>query len=274
MTRPVSSYVFETATPYVADRGVIVAGAGFRTVDPGVDITAVITAAGARLKTPADSTPCPEGTRFRPRKLTAVFLDGQSFSVAVNTNANLIAVATAMLGIANVACVQLAGEYWADLIEEFKPAGGAAPVAGTPNTFAAGKKLKYAGTINYTNDVGVIVPTKVKVDTDVVAAATGVTSEPTILGGAFTTCAGAFQPRNPCPGKKGRDHRRYIGTFLMTGIGGGENFYGSIEIPEALGTAASLVACGTALGGNASIACLAYRGEFDRSFHRSIPQAA
>lgn len=263
---------------YGSDRGTQVPGVSFRFKRPGdftdAQVQAVLTAVGAREKTAADNAICPVASEFKPRKLVFKRQSGGSFSVVLADRTDGIAAATAIRTAAGtddpVLCVELQGEFWYDLRPELNRTG-TAPTPGISSSSSGGKQDMHSGKILYQFDGGGgnTVIQAVKVDTDVVDG-DGLTSPPSILGGEWDSCVGAFEAPNPCRSQQGRGHRRYIATMLTsadpTDPALPTNFE-TKEVPVRGFDAPEVATCGVALADLASTTCLAYQGEDNSKFH-------
>lgn len=276
------SYIFDGN--YTTDRGTAIPGLRGVTRDPADlgDFETILAAVGARLVTAEDRNPCPVSAGFRPRKVTFLRRSGNSFSLIYPVRANLIAVSNTIIQAVGaddpVVCIKSTGEKWDDLFPDLSTRGAAAVPGTDPET--VGVKGWHKQVSNYTIEpaggalpgggANTIVQLKFKVQSDVinqdVPGGLGATLPPTILADQWTTCVGAPLPPTPCPGYQNVQHRRYKGIYQVTR--GDLTAYASLEIPESLGTDASILACGTALANNASIVCLGYIGESIKNVHR------
>lgn len=272
---------------YNPDRGGNIDRLGSRFAKPAdlsnATVDQILDVLSLRRKTPADTTPCPNAGEFTARKLVFTRADGNSFSLPLRNKDFAIQLGIAVRNLVNAAvaanpviCVALQGEQWDNLLPSLRTATGA-PTPGTPSrSTQQGKQAVHAGKINYAYDAGsgAIVPISVKVDTDLVTTAStsnipGVTSPPTVLGGAWTGCVGPFELENPCPSLASLSHRRYIGTFL---VGVSPNtFYQKTEIPVRRFDTPDILQCGQNLANLPAIVCLAYEGESNSRLHNLFP---
>lgn len=273
MARNIVPAVFTGA--YTPDRGGSVEGLGFRIGQPAdlsdAALDSLLAAVGARRKTEADTVPCPVAGDFNPRKLRFVRRDGNSLSLVLPSNGAALTEAVQIRDLIDgaaagnpVVCIELLGEYWFDIAQALGKTG--TPAAGTPSRVTSGgKQAVHSGKVLYQFDGGgtSTITTAVRVDTDAVNAQ-GETSPPTILGGTWNSCVGAFEPANPCRTPAGLDHRRYIVTLLT------DDGYQTTEVPVINNDAADILACGQAIAGLASSVCIAYRGETNKRLHTFI----
>lgn len=270
-------YTFEltgtTPNPYTSDRGVNLGTSSVLVLPTDIASAAnaqtIITAAGGIV--PVAGSVCGDRGTFTPRKVRLIRSNKSSISVAIPTLTGVVARAQALANAVTalntafpVVCVQLIGEHYTNIITELRTAT-TAPTAGTPprSPVAAGKSFsKYRGAMSYTRDVAGTVQVGFAINTDAVTG--GVASAPTIAATEIATCLGTVTQIQKCSGRSQLKPRHYIATFLTTESGtGGTAVQGSttLKIPEAAGTAASILACGQALANSASIICLGYKGE-------------
>lgn len=205
---------------------------------------------------------------FKPRKLKFVRKDGNSLSFVIAAHTAAIGLATSIRNALNAAvaanpvvCIELLGERWADLAPNLGASG--APTSGPESrSTLGGKQYVHSGKILYEYDggAGATVTTAVRVDTNAVAAG-GITSAPTILGTAWTSCVGAFEDENPCSSRQGLNHRRYIAVLKTA------NGYQTTEVPVKATDSADILACGQAIAALDSLTCLPYQGETNKRLH-------
>lgn len=266
-------------------------------VPPDMDqaaATSLVTAVGGEIISFGDvdivagtrNLPCSDSANFKPRRIKFIRANGNSVSLVVADRAGIIAARDAGVTALNavtatnpVVCVQLIGEEYANLYDELAPAGAAAPTAGTPSRppAAIGKGARYSGLMTaYSSDVpfATVTLAKFAMNTDLVDAATGVTSAPTVLGAAAAGCLGTIQVGSICPPSTSREPRHFLVTSLVTGDVAGQNATQVTKVPTAGSAAADIVTCGTALAALASTVCLGYKGESYSRLHLLAAAAA
>jgi hypothetical protein len=280
MAKVFQRYIFDTANPYVDDRGVNRLFSG-RFAIPADMTTAQASAiaglAGAAPIAATDKTKaiCPD-PGVRGRRLTFIRRDGNSLSLTMTPRNSLIADATlirtaidAVDPANNVVCVKLDGEFFPDLFDELSPAIAVPRVPGVSSRPATGGKQNfYSGTMSYDSDAvyGLPYPISFKVATE------STLSPPAapILWATELAAASTVAQNNPaCPSRNPRKPRAYIVQALVTQGGATETQI--TRIPVATHLPADILTVGQLLAANPASQCIAYRGERNDRFHKLLP---
>lgn len=260
-------------TTYIPDRGTLVVPQTVRfrfAKPPDIDTALaeqILGVVGAVV--PTESAPCSDSANFRPRKIVFIRNSGGSFSVAVSRVGNIVANARDIAALVPpedpVVCMKLVGEEWVNIIDELRTLTTPA-TPGVPSRIPATAGTKYdlySGRIPYITDAtaGNVVYLPVKVETDVPNA------PPTILGGSWQGCVGAFSNVFSCGGGNPREHRRYIATMLITDPIKPSQV---TEIPVRSNDTGEILECGQAIANLTSTICLGYKGESNNRLHRFL----
>lgn len=244
------------------------------------NINAIIAAAGATRGSLND--PCPETGYTALRRLRFVRASGNTMTIAVNSSSNLINSATTISSIlssassvgSEVVCIQLLGEEWVNLNDEFGVVYSAGSTATTHKaTNTAAKQWFHAGTVeyqaDYTNPIGGTVFQSVKSISD------NQNASATQLGSTWNSCVGSFVEQISCPRGRSRsnplDHRRFILTFIVEldpSTPGAGIQSEQIELP--ITDQGGVAACGADVAGLTGLYCMGYRGESYSRFHKVL----
>lgn len=143
---------------YVADRGrhLLVTG---RFIVPS-DVTTSMLAELIDIFNllPSESVPCPDFD-FEPRKLEFLRASGNTFSVILAENINILGICKRVVDLfennnkSPILCIKLIGEYWQNIYAELIIPPGKTVVPGRDSRGTTGKQLFYKGLMSYETDV-------------------------------------------------------------------------------------------------------------------------
>ncbi len=224
---------------------------------------------GLTVKSKTTEPVCKPPSSFMPRKLKFSFASGGSIAVPVMDRANLISVARTlktdlndMLG-SPVVCIELIGEEWTRMDEEFRPAG-VIPTPGNDIRPSSGtKNPTYSASMSYSSDGGKVIAQSVRMNTDDLTGASAFS----VYKDEIDEALGPLLPRG-CGSGSNVTPRRYTVDFLTTNT---DNPVRRLIVPVASKSAATGIAVvGNELAARRQTLCLKYNGESDARFNRLI----
>ncbi len=278
-------FVPSNSTGYVMDIGNTIAASGGGYLPPDIaatQIDAILTAVGAQpLADVEDNLPCTDSTNAKLRRLVFIRDNGNSMSVPVADRANLLSAATDIrtilnAGDAQVACIKLIGEEFANLADELGLTyTGTFATSHKPTS--GGKQFFYSGNASYQTDA-----VRTALGDDIVfqpvkSITNNENAPSTQLASAWSGCVGNFEEALACRGqgrRNPRQHRRYDLTFLTKADPANVDEVAATEtaeLPVVGATAADILACGTAATNLAGVYCIGYKGESYNRYHKILP---
>ncbi len=225
---------------------------------------------GLTLKSKTTEPVCKPPSSFMPRKLKFSFASGGSIAVPVKDRANLISIATTlktdlaqMLG-STVVCIELIGEQWTRMDEEFRPVG-VVPTPGTDIRPSSGtKNPTYSASMSYSSDGGKVIAQSVRMNTDDLTGASAFSGYKVEIDSAL----GTLLPKG-CGGGSNIAPRHYTVDFLTTNTA---NPVRQLIVPVASSSGITGIrTTGAGLAAITQTLCLKYNGESDARFSRLIP---
>lgn len=278
-------FVPSDSTGYVMDIGNTIAASGGGYLPPDIaetQINNILQAAGAQpLADVQDNLPCTDSINATLRRLVFIRDNGNSMSVPVANRANLLSAATTIRGILNtgdaeVACIKLQGERFANLADELGLTyAGTFATSHVPTNGA--KQFYYSGAISYETDA-----VRTALGDDIVfqsikSISNNENAPSTQLNAAWAGCVGDFAEALTCRGqgrRNPRKHRRYELTFFTKADPTNTDEAAqteTAELPVVGATAAEILSCGTAATNLAGLYCIGYRGEDYARYHKLLP---
>ena len=280
MAKIFQRFMFDTANPYVDDRGVSRLFAGRFAIPADMTTAQASAIAGLAGSAPIaanDNTKniCPD-PGVKGRKLTFIRRDGNSLSLVMTPRNSLVADATLIRSAIDavdagntVVCIKLDGEYFPDLFDELSPAVPVARVPGVSSrAVTGGKQNFYSGSMSYDSDAiyGQAYPLSFKVATESTLLPP---AAPILYAAELAAGSTVAQNNPPCPSRNPRKARAYIAQALVIQGAGSETQI--TKIPVATHLPADILAVGQLLANNPAVQCIAYRGEGNSRFHKLLP---
>jgi hypothetical protein len=272
-------YQFKEDSQYIDDFGREAGITGVLAIpeDMEAKIDEILEAIQAERKT--SSVPCNDKAALKPRKVTIIRTNGNSFSFYIYDRPKIVEVSKAVWDIFKSSdfkgvCAKLIGEKWINVYEDFAPSSKTEITPGKPikPPEETGKhRLVFSATMKeYKVDAvfGAVSLMGFSSQTDTLPDEDGHSQPYSDLQKEINDCIGTLTNVRACGGSGNyRTYRRFTASVL-TKDGEEDELLQTVTVPQADNESAKIKECAEALAENKSVACLAYEGESNNRLHK------